>query len=260
MKFPKRKYSEINHFFSNYTDNLNLYLQKTNLKKLKKITKMIEDTIRNKNKIFICGNGGSAAIANHYVADYLKLLRTDTNLKPKIISFVAGIKSKKYLKINRDIQFLRAMPNTSSRFNLGITALFNSTFSQSNLKKIIMLFKKVGIVIHFNEESKIDTFTGMVGSGPAYFFYLLKSYEKKLIPLCKGDKNKANEIMMNLIKGVGASIENNKNLDELIAAVASKKGTTEAGLKSFKLQKLDKIFEQGISAAVKRSKEISNEN
>ncbi len=91
MKFPKRKYSEINHFFSNYTDNLNLYLQKTNLKKLKKITKMIEDTIRNKNKIFICGNGGSAAIANHYVADYLKLLRTDTNLKPKIISLVSNM-------------------------------------------------------------------------------------------------------------------------------------------------------------------------
>ena len=27
----------------------------------------------------------------------------------KIISFVAGIQSKKYLKINKDIQFLRAM-------------------------------------------------------------------------------------------------------------------------------------------------------
>ncbi len=91
MKFPKKKYSEINQFFYNYIDNLNLCLRKTNLKKLKKISKMIEDTIKNKNKIFICGNGGSAAIANHYVADYLKLLRTNTNLKPKIISLVSNM-------------------------------------------------------------------------------------------------------------------------------------------------------------------------
>ena len=123
----------------------------------------------------------------------------------------------------------------------------------------VMLFKKIGIVIEVEKESKLDTFTGMIGSGPAYFFYLLKSYEKKLIPLCDGDKDKANYVMVNLIKGIGMSVENNKDLNKLIAAVASKKGTTEAGLKSFKSNNLDKVFEEGISAAIKRSKEISNE-
>lgn len=177
----------------------------------------------------------------------------------KIISFVAGIQSNKYLKINKDIQFLRAMPNTSSRFNLGITALFNSTFKESSLKKVIKLFKRVGIILELDKENKIDTFTGMIGSGPAYFFYLLKSYEKKLMLLCGNDKEKVNDIMVNLIKGIGLSIEHNQDLDELIAAVASKKGTTEAGLNSFKLKKLNRSFEDGINAAVKRSKEISNE-
>ena len=177
----------------------------------------------------------------------------------KIISFVAGIQSKKYLKINNDIQFLRAMPNTSSRFNLGITALFNSTFKESSLKKVIKLFKGVGIILELDKENKIDAFTGMIGSGPAYFFYLLKSYEKKLTFLCRNDKEKVNDIMVNLIKGIGLSIEHNQDLDELIAAVASKKGTTEAGLDSFKSMKLNKSFEDGINAAIKRSKEISNE-
>ena len=178
---------------------------------------------------------------------------------PKIVSFVAGIKSKKYLKFNQDIQFLRAMPNTSARFNLGITAIYNSSFSKNNLAKVSRLFKKIGIVMNLDNETKIDTFTGMIGSGPAYFFYLLKSYEKKLMSLCNQDKKKVNAAMVNLIKGVGSSIENNNNLDKLIEAVASKKGTTEAGLKSFKSQKLNKIFEKGISSAIKRSKEISNE-
>ena len=77
--------------------------------------------------------------------------------------------------------------------------------------------------------------------------------------LCGNDKEKVNDIMVNLIKGIGLSIEHNQDLDELIAAVASKKGTTEAGLNSFKLKKLNRSFEDGINAAVKRSKEISNE-
>ena len=178
--------------------------------------------------------------------------------RPKIISFVAGIKSKRYLKINQDIQFLRAMPNTSSKFNLGITAIFNSSFKKNNLKKVISLFKRIGMTIELEKEVKIDGFTGMVGSGPAYFFYLLKSYEKKLMSLCNKDKKKVNDIMVNLMKGISLSIEKD-NLDNLIMAVASKKGTTEAGLKSFKSNKLDKIFEQGLDSAIKRSREISDE-
>ncbi|MDB9748073.1 hypothetical protein OAB41_04945 [Gammaproteobacteria bacterium] len=40
----------------------------------------------------------------------------------------------------------------------------------------------------------------------------------------------------------------------------SKKGTTEAGIKKFKSLKVLNSFEKGIIAAIKRSKEISNES
>jgi pyrroline-5-carboxylate reductase len=172
---------------------------------------------------------------------------------------VAGIKSNKYRHLDKNVEFLRAMPNTSSKHGLGITAVFNSTFKKSNLKKVIGIMKKVGIVITVDSESKIDAFTGIIGSGPAYFFHLLQSYEKKLLTLSNGDKKVVNKIMSNLMKGVGMSIEKDTNLDNLIKAVASKKGTTEAGLKSFKLNKLSNRFEKGLNAAIKRSKEISNE-
>ena len=38
------------------------------------------------------------------------------------------------------------------------------------------------------------------------------------------DQKMVNDIMVNLIKGIGLSIEHNQDLDELIATVASKKG------------------------------------
>ncbi len=91
MKFPKKKYKNINKFFQDYILNLNNSLKNIDLKKIQKITNLIEDTIKMNKSIFICGNGGSAAISNHYVADYLKLLRTNTNLMPKIISLASNM-------------------------------------------------------------------------------------------------------------------------------------------------------------------------
>jgi len=193
--------------------------------------------------------------------DALNAYEKITSMKnnPKIVSFVAGIKSKRYLKLNKNVKFLRAMPNTSSRFDLGITALFNYSFQKTDMAYIKGLFKKFGKVIELDRESKMNQFTGLVGSGPAYFFYLLKTYEKELLKMCNGNKDEVASIMKNLLEGVSKSIQVNDNLDELIKMVASKKGTTEAGLKSFSRNNINKIFKDGLKKAIERSKEISNE-
>ena len=188
---------------------------------------------------------------------YERIINMKNN--PKIVSFVAGIKSKRYLKLNKNVKFLRAMPNTSSRFDLGITALFNYSFQKTDMAYIKGLFKKFGKVIELDRESKMNQFTGLVGSGPAYFFYLLKTYEKELLKMCNGNKDEVASIMKNLLEGVSKSIQVNDNLDELIKMVASKKGTTEAGLKSFSSNNINKIFKDGLKKAIERSKEISNE-
>ena len=60
------------------------------------------------------------------------------------------------------------------------------------------------------------------------------------------DVSKKDIIISNLLEGISNSITDNNNLDELIASVASKKGTTEAGLKSFKSSKLSQNFESAV--------------
>ena len=179
--------------------------------------------------------------------------------KPKIVSLVAGIKSNKYLSHYKDVELIRAMTNTSSQFNKGITAIYNCSANKTAFNQVSSIFKKLGTTIDITKENKIDDFTGLIGSGPAYFFYLLKVYEKRILKLCDGDKSKKDNIICNLLEGVSHSINDNSNLDELIASVASKKGTTEAGLKSFKSSKLSQNFEKGIAAAIKRAKDISVE-
>ena len=88
--FPLKKYKKIEIFFKDYLSNINK-LSNIKMSLLNEFIYLLEKTIKNKNNIFICGNGGSAAIANHYLCDYLKLLRTNTNLKPKVISLSSSV-------------------------------------------------------------------------------------------------------------------------------------------------------------------------
>jgi phosphoheptose isomerase len=41
--------------------------------------------------VMACGNGGSAAIANHLQCDHLKGVRTDTDLSPRVISLSSNV-------------------------------------------------------------------------------------------------------------------------------------------------------------------------
>jgi D-sedoheptulose 7-phosphate isomerase len=44
--------------------------------------KLIYTTLKNRNNLFLCGNGGSAAQAQHLAAEYLVRLRPEINRKP----------------------------------------------------------------------------------------------------------------------------------------------------------------------------------
>ena len=59
-------------FIHNYSYNFNKTFRKIDFKKIKKITLIIEKKISKNNHIFLAGNGGSAAVANHFVTDFNK--------------------------------------------------------------------------------------------------------------------------------------------------------------------------------------------
>ena len=65
----------LNKFIENYKLQLTESVFRLDNQKLKKIIELIEITIKNKKKIFTCGNGGSASISNHFLCDYNKLSR-----------------------------------------------------------------------------------------------------------------------------------------------------------------------------------------
>jgi D-sedoheptulose 7-phosphate isomerase len=70
----KNKFVEFEKFFGNYLLTLSNTVGKINLDNLFKAANLITKTIKKNKYIYVCGNGGSAAIADHYICDYFKQL------------------------------------------------------------------------------------------------------------------------------------------------------------------------------------------
>ena len=102
--FPIKKYKSIDKFFLDYSTNLNQVLNRIDLDKIIKAAELIEKKIRTNNSIFVCGNGGSLAVANHMLCDFSKALSDNTKIYPKVFSLVSN--HELISAISNDISFV----------------------------------------------------------------------------------------------------------------------------------------------------------
>ena len=155
MKFPNKKYKNLESFFTDYTIELTRQLKELNKKKLSNAAKLIHNTINRNKKIFVCGNGGSASLANHMLCDYSKTLRQNTNLKPKIISLVSNLELITAISndLNYDDVFSFQLENLCE--NGDLIVVFSSSGNSKNLVKLAKLAKK--------KKLKILSFLGFTG-------------------------------------------------------------------------------------------------
>ena len=129
-------------FFNNYTDTLKEKLKEIPTKNIYSAIKIIEKTIKKRNFIYLCGNGGSAAIANHYICDFFKQLSKYTNLKAKIRSF----NSDNYLisAISNDISYDQIFKIQAERYmeKNDILILISSSGNSKNIIEVLKYCKK----------------------------------------------------------------------------------------------------------------------
>tara|TARA_B110000259_G_scaffold28439_1_gene30358 strand:- start:2112 stop:2735 length:624 start_codon:yes stop_codon:yes gene_type:complete len=136
-KFPNKKYNYISDFFNDYKNNIFDSLALTSIDNLTKAASMIEKKILSNSNIFVCGNGGSAAIANHYICDFLKGLRTGTNLKPKFFSLATNVET--ISAIANDISYseiFRYQLESLSKSN-DLVIFVSSSGNSPNIKKAL---------------------------------------------------------------------------------------------------------------------------
>ena len=207
-----------------------------------------KEAARNSDIVFICVKPQDIDAVLDEIKDVVK--------NQLIVSIAAGIRLKHLENKLKNKRIIRVMPNINciaGEMAAGFSAGKYAT--KEDIKNVSGILNSAGIAF-FMKEDLLDAVTGISGSGPAFFAYFIDAFVKA------GVKNglpreTVFKLACQTALGTGRLLmEKNLSPDKLIAMVASKKGTTVAGLDVLKKHKAKNILIKTIDAAVKRSKEL----
>lgn len=91
MTFPDNSFPDCGSYADAYFIGVAAAAAGVDRGRLEEAATILVDVHRRGGMVFSCGNGGSAAIANHLVCDHCKLVQTDTGLRPRIYSLSSTI-------------------------------------------------------------------------------------------------------------------------------------------------------------------------
>ena len=175
-----------------------------------------------------------------------------------IISIMAGMKLERIENALNQRSIIRAMPNSPAELGMGMTAFTGSKLlTMEQVRKAENLLGTTGRTVFFENENLLDAVTALSGSGPAYFFYIVK----QMVEAGKKmgfDQSTAEMLVKQTMLGSFHLLNTaEKSLDELMNAVASKGGTTEAALLIFNEAHVGENLQKGIINARDRASELS---
>ncbi len=228
-------------------------LKKTNRNKNIKLFRSINDINNLKSFDYIIFATRPLELTNVFK----DLKNAKFNKKTIAISVIAGKKTEIFKKNLFNInKIVRVMPNMPALIGEGIHCIYtNKSINKKEIKEIDKLFSLSGKTLFFNSEAFIDKATAVSGSGPGFIFQLIDIMEKSAINL--GFSKSTAKILINeTIRGsLNLLNSNNISAEKMVETVATRGGTTEAGIKKMKINKVDKIFNQVFKAAYTRAKQ-----
>ena len=173
------------------------------------------------------------------------------------LSIAAGIKLSSLQK--KLEKAARIMPNAPLMVNEGMSAIvFSENFSQEEKDQVKGLLECSGKVIELDEK-KFDAVTALSGSGPAFFALFISQLAKAAQEQGLSEKEALLLAEQTCLGTAKLLIEKNMTPEELISMVASKGGTTEAGLKVLDSPEFKEIVIETVKKAAQKSKELGEE-
>jgi D-sedoheptulose 7-phosphate isomerase/D-glycero-D-manno-heptose 1,7-bisphosphate phosphatase len=90
-RFPAVAYPTASAYFGDYARELARASATVDRQALDQAAALLLDAYLRGATVFSCGNGGSAAIANHMQCDQVKGVRTGTDLSPRLVSLSSNV-------------------------------------------------------------------------------------------------------------------------------------------------------------------------
>ncbi len=91
VKFPIGPYASAASYFDAYAEEMSRAAKSIEPAALEHAAAILVEAYLRGARIFSCGNGGSASIANHMQCDHVKGIRTATDLSPHVLSLSANV-------------------------------------------------------------------------------------------------------------------------------------------------------------------------
>lgn len=175
----------------------------------------------------------------------------------KIISIMAGVRTEKIRNVFPNSAVARCMPNTPCSVGFGAVGIDATGLKNAADEEFVKgLFSSFAEVVSVREEA-LNVVTGISGSAPAYFYLFLKGIIDAGVK--RGlTEQEAKMLAVNTMIGSGVMVKNNKDksLEELIAAVCSKGGTTIEAVNVYNEKGLSEITDDAVGACVRRAEEL----
>jgi D-sedoheptulose 7-phosphate isomerase len=89
--FPAQRYGDAGAYATAYFEHLTRAASTVSPTAMARAGELLSKAVSEGARIYSCGNGGSAAIANHLSCDCLKAVRTNSSIKPKVYSLSATV-------------------------------------------------------------------------------------------------------------------------------------------------------------------------
>ena len=91
VKFPAVPFSSAASYFDAYAEELARAAKTIEPAALDRAASILLEAYSDGGRMFSCGNGGSASIANHMQCDHVKGVRTATDLSPRVLSLSTNV-------------------------------------------------------------------------------------------------------------------------------------------------------------------------
>tara|TARA_B110000014_G_scaffold186086_1_gene135019 strand:- start:227 stop:805 length:579 start_codon:yes stop_codon:yes gene_type:complete len=138
---------EVKKYFTNYIQLIEKIFTNSETDNLEVLFESIEKCFESNGRIFLAGNGGSAAIANHAAADLSKLSKNEKFLSP--ISLTTNI--PQITANSNDDSYENVFILSARNYNMNSNDLIIAISSSGNSKNIINLVK-------YGKQNKVRTF------------------------------------------------------------------------------------------------------
>ena len=182
----------------------------------------------------------------------LRHLKLDFKDK-RIVSMAAKTDITQLIRLFGEREIIRIMPNLNVAINQGTIAYTSYHSSSSFEASMLNLLQNLGKTYKIQEQ-QMSGFIALAGSSPALIYRFLNTLAQSAVD--EGFSfSQALEIVSHTMIGSAQYLSQSKDSPlELIKKVASKKGTTQAGLDVLDQQHFDAILKEAALAIINKDK------